>query len=594
MPRVSFLSMCVCYIIVIYTAFFFYPKWNKNGTEATISWDVSGYYLYLPALFIYKDIRQFSFRNKIIAQYKPSPDFQQAFLHQSSGNYVLKYSLGQSIAMLPFFLIAHGYCLWNTHFLADGFSYPYQIAIGIGMLSYTIVGIYFLRKILLLYFKDEIVAFVLLGLVIGSNYLNYSAIEQAMTHSILFTLYCCILYFTIQLHHTYDTKYFVYLGLSIGWAILIRPSEIVALFIPLFWDIKSVSDVKRKLSILKVQRNNILITGLTICLLLSIQVLYWKWVANEWLVYSYEKQSFRFLSPYIVDFCFNYRSGWIMHTPIMLIPVIGCIIYFFKGIQQGAVLSFLFLNAYIVMSWDIWDYGGFSGRAMVQSYPVLAFPFCFIVDKLFVHKMTKWIGIGVLSCFIYFNIWWTYHLHAGDLQLSGATKEYYWKVLGNWSYREEDKKLLDNPTVFYDKPQNISVLYYNDFSNDSSLNLITVQSNPKLRLNQDLSSTLEYSIDRTPAFKKWIRVSADIYCVSKEWETWNQTQFILKFTRRCKAVQTNFIRIQRFISEGSTKNIYLDAIIPNEDWDTLTLSFWNAGSSKEIYIDNVNVITFNY
>lgn len=102
--KISVIALCFCFIIMIYTAFIFYPKWKQSGTEATISWDASGYYMYLPALFIYKDIKKCAFKDSILAKYSPTPDFQQAFVHTKSGNYVMKYSSGQAITMMPFFL----------------------------------------------------------------------------------------------------------------------------------------------------------------------------------------------------------------------------------------------------------------------------------------------------------------------------------------------------------------------------------------------------------------------------------------------------------------------------------------------------------
>ena len=131
-------------------AFFYYPKWNKAGTEATLSWDVSGYYMYLPALFIYQDVKQLSFGDSIIRKYYPTPDFQQAFHHAPSGNKVLKYSCGQAVAMLPFFLIGHAIAGVTDH-PSDGFSKPYQVSIGVGMLLYTLIGMYFLYLVLMRY-----------------------------------------------------------------------------------------------------------------------------------------------------------------------------------------------------------------------------------------------------------------------------------------------------------------------------------------------------------------------------------------------------------------------------------------------------------
>ena len=98
--QLSRIAFFCCAVLILFTGMFYYPKWSKPGSEATISWDVSGYYMYLPAAFIYKDLKKCAFKDSILAKYQPSPDFQQAFLHPS-GNYVMKYPAGQAIMMLP-------------------------------------------------------------------------------------------------------------------------------------------------------------------------------------------------------------------------------------------------------------------------------------------------------------------------------------------------------------------------------------------------------------------------------------------------------------------------------------------------------------
>src|SRR5690606_37324993 len=107
-------------------------------------------------------------------------NFEQAFRHES-GNFVMKYSCGQAILMSPFFFTGHLIAGISANYPADGFSYPYQISIGIGMLLYSLVGLWLVRKILLLYFSDTAVAMTILALALGSNYFNYAAIAGAMT-----------------------------------------------------------------------------------------------------------------------------------------------------------------------------------------------------------------------------------------------------------------------------------------------------------------------------------------------------------------------------------------------------------------------------
>jgi len=46
------------------------------------------------------------------------------------------------------------------------------------------------------YFGEKTVAVTLLALVAGTNYLNQAAIDNAMTHNYLFTLYALIFYWS--------------------------------------------------------------------------------------------------------------------------------------------------------------------------------------------------------------------------------------------------------------------------------------------------------------------------------------------------------------------------------------------------------------
>src|SRR4051812_4871460 len=91
-----------CVVLMCYASFFFYPRWQKENTEAAISWDVSGYYWYLPSVFIYKDLKHQSFKDSVLNKYHPTNnDFQQA-LKLDNGNYAMKYSSGMAFMYLPF------------------------------------------------------------------------------------------------------------------------------------------------------------------------------------------------------------------------------------------------------------------------------------------------------------------------------------------------------------------------------------------------------------------------------------------------------------------------------------------------------------
>lgn len=81
---------------------------------------VSGHYMYLPATFIYKDLKQCRFEGKITEQHHPTSVFNQAFIHEVSSNYVMKYSIRQGSILSPFFLVAHAWASIDAHYPADG------------------------------------------------------------------------------------------------------------------------------------------------------------------------------------------------------------------------------------------------------------------------------------------------------------------------------------------------------------------------------------------------------------------------------------------------------------------------------------------
>jgi len=74
------------------------------------------------------------------------------------------------------------------------------LTIGLGMLLYSFIGLYYLRKVLLKYFTDVATAVTLLVIVFATNYFDYAAIDGAMTHNTLFTVYAILIYCVIKFY----------------------------------------------------------------------------------------------------------------------------------------------------------------------------------------------------------------------------------------------------------------------------------------------------------------------------------------------------------------------------------------------------------
>ncbi len=121
----------ILFLILIIFRFYKLP-------EGVFNWDVFGYYLYLPATFIYNDIKLLNhdWLNGIIIKYETTATLYQAYSVET-GNWLIRYTMGNSILLLPFFFIAH-LVVPLLNFPADIFtSYILNICQGKGQCSGT-------------------------------------------------------------------------------------------------------------------------------------------------------------------------------------------------------------------------------------------------------------------------------------------------------------------------------------------------------------------------------------------------------------------------------------------------------------------------
>ena len=576
-------------LLMCYASFFFYPRYQQHATEAPIAWDVSGYYWYLPSIFIYHDLQHQSFKDSILKKYKPTgEDFQQG-MQLDNGSYVMKYSSGMAVMYLPFFTIAN-VVAGPLGYPRDGFSMPYQLAIQLGGFLVSILGLWYLRKLLLNFYTDKVVAITLILLVFGTNYLNYSAIDCGMSHCWLFTVYVFILLNTHYFYQTFKTKYAIRTGLLVGLATLTRPTDIISCLIPLLWGMESISlgAIKERMGLVLKNLKALILAGICAALVISVQLIYWKHVSGHWLVYSYGNQSFSWKHPHAFLYSFNYRCGWLTYAPMMLLAIIGLIPFLKNGKNKVAVIVFCLLNYYIVSAWDIWWYGG---RAMVQSYPVLMFPLAALVSTALDKKLLLWIFAPLALLFLYFNIWITYHYHRGNIYDSDCMKKnYFWRVAGRWSVPANTIVMRDNTELFEGNPQDLHLLYQSELKPDTA----TVKY---LLLNKETQESPVYSFAFNGGNAKWLRVQAEFHCGNKEWDVWKMAQFVVRLVDKSKPgkgiVKENMIRVYRLLDENEKKNISLDMKLPQQHYDSVSISFWNAGSDKELAIDSLRAWSFN-
>lgn len=576
-----------------------------------LSWDVFGYYLYLPMTFIYHDLgmKNIDVVNAIIAKYHSTATLYQAY--QVDGNlWVDKYTMGMAIMYLPGFLVGH-LLAWVSGSAMDGFSKPYEYSVLFTGLVYTIIGLAYLRKVLLKFFSEKITFFVIVLIVAGTNYYHNAVFSNAMSHIYIFTLYCMLLYYTIRWHETFKLRYIIGVALTAGFAILSRPSEIVCLAIPVLWGMTGRKGISEKLRLFLKNWKQLLVSVIIIVLIGLPQLLYWKWITGKYLYMSYNNpgEGFEFLHPYIMQLLFSFRKGWYIYTPLMLFATMG-FYYIYKQKREmfWALFIYFVLNIYVVSSWSCWWYAdSFGQRALVQSIAVMAVPFGFFLQRISLLKTYKIVIFSVLFIFfVFLNFFQTWQINHSVMATSRMTQAYYWKIFLKTKASEEDQKLL-LVNRSYDGTENmpdasgfdhtsLAMFMYDDPDNaDLKDKIDTVYSHSgKYSVRIDSNAVFSPSFARsyrqlTDREYAWVKVSAFVY-PTVDVKT-DPVSLVITFMHKGFNYKYYTLDLEKQeLKAGEWNKItanYMTPEVRNLN-DKLTVYFWHRGK-KPFYIDDLSI-----
>jgi hypothetical protein len=507
----------ICGIIAVYRL--------SNVTDKEISWDILGYYLYLPATFIYDQpmLNDISWLENINAEKDLTGTLYQVSSNDE-GQPMYFFLMGMSILYLPFFLLGH-LAAGLSGFPADGFSEPYNYAMVIGGIIYTIIGLIFLRKNLRHFFDERITTLVMIIIVFGTNYSHHNTLKNLETVNMLFMLVNIILWYTIRWHEDQKLKYLLAVGLCSALTALVKPSEIFVIILPLLWNVTSLAKFKEKLRLFRVNFKQILIVTGAAFLLVLPQLTYWYFKTGHILYDSYKNPGvgLDIFSPHIINVLFSYRKGWFLYTPVMIFSIIGWY-FLFKNNRNIflACIAYFLISFYIISSWSEWWYGAaFSGRPMITLYPILAICLGYFLQYVMVRKKIVKISFAViLLFFILLNQfqWWQMKNYILDPYRS--TKEYYWATFLKTKVTEADRAKLSIYRDFTGKmeltnPQDYqkSIIVDDNFNDTGKSGVMTEEGNSFCRLaeNQEF-----YLIFETPYRELtyqdhiWVKATMDV------------------------------------------------------------------------------------
>ena len=364
--------------------------------------DALGYYLYLPATFIYNNLKtpgELPHDKGIpddVFWYLGHVDYPKA----ANGTVVIQYTYGVALMESPFFLIAHA---WEklTGRTASGYSATYSNLLKISAMFYALLGLMLVYSVLRTYFTGRTSLVTTAGIFLGTNLFWFSVYQAGMSHVPVFFLYALLIYLTVRVNAAPRRALFIAIGLTAGMITIIRPSDVLCLLIPLLYGVCSKETAREKIGFIRQHGSGVGLMVIAFIVPIIPQLVYWKLLTGDYFFYSYGSQSFDWLHPHIIEGLFYFSNGWLPYSPMMIFAVAG--MFFFKPLRKWALATWIVfaLYVYVIYSWYCYNYlNGLGSRPMIHLYPLLALPFAAVVA--FIGKQRTLVKAAFRVLFLFF------------------------------------------------------------------------------------------------------------------------------------------------------------------------------------------------
>jgi len=400
---------------------------NYIGQEdETIKADAIGYYDYLPSLFIHKDLIRkntpFATNQKLYERIDIRGNY-----NDYNGYKVNKYPIGPAVLQLPFFLFTYNV----THFSGsydDGYQVEFHKTVYYAAIFYLIFGLYFLKKLLLLYDINRVNIFITqLLITLGTNITIYSNFDAGYSH--IYSFFAITAFCFFMKHYFYSgfhIKHFLWACALLGLIVLLRQVNIIViLMIPFLAG--SFNNFKIGVSTIFKNFKALSIGFLIFSSIVFIQLIVWHLQTGSFIVYSYQGEGFNFLKPEFINVLFSYKKGFFVYTPLMFCFSIFAFILILKKHYYLAItwFGFFFILTFVFSSWWIWSYGAsFGMRPYIDYYGVFALPFLIVFNDLRLYL--KIIITTFLLLFIPLNIIQSIQYKEYIIHWTDMNKTKYW------------------------------------------------------------------------------------------------------------------------------------------------------------------------
>lgn len=400
---------------------------SKQETTCVCSYDGFGYYMYLPFFAEHGHLRiTHEWAQNLQNEYCGGSFVYQIVKSEATNNQEVDvYHMGQAFVELPGFLVGH-ISAKILGYKTDGFSKPYHISFLLNALFFIALGIYYFRKLMLLFFNENLTAILILCCFAGTNYWVMATLSPTMTHHYLFAVIGGFAYFFFKSvkNSQIERKSFILSCIFLGLAVVIRPTHAILGIVPGIILLQRLGWSKEFWKLIIWYPIAAIIWNLP-------QIYYWKTTGGKWFITNLHTEDLTLLDPYTWKFLFSYRKGWLLYTPLFLV-LIPSFIYLFRKNRKYfyAFGVFTFITIWVVSSWECWWYSDSLGqRPMVDVYALLFIPIGLFLRSLKNNITRSAVAVFAFLC-IMLNAFQSYQMTEGVMNTYRMSKEQYWHIWG--------------------------------------------------------------------------------------------------------------------------------------------------------------------
>ena len=541
----------------------------KESYTEIINSDGSGYYAYLPAVFIYKD-PSFAKAAESEKKYAPWKNTDLYLYPTVDGRVFNKYFPGLSMLQMPFFALAFGIsAICNAPL--DGYSFWFQFCYLVGNNFYLIVSL-----ILSVVYLKKIFSFSILTAVLGvlvvffaTPLWFYATHNPSLTHLYSYFLFLLFL-FAIE-NWRNDHKWALFqIGILLGLIFLVRPSNLLILGITPFlfgtWS-NFVDHLRPYLLSLK---SWVQLT-LPFFFLFGIFVGLNYWQKGEFFSWSYKGEGFFWTEPKLWETFFGFRTGYLVHHPIFLVALILALVQLFqKNWAMIFWLLFIFVNGYVVASWWCWDYETVHGHRALTEYSLLYLLPLFAFWKKQKSKSLQYFLTFFVLATIIIQFWRLATMSKGVMTVQRYTASTYIKSLAlnlaenkqRFNYTRSCKPFgrLKSSKVLLDQAQTISLDQNTEFAHTAELKAGRKRSGERI----------------------YLRIKLEKFCDSKELQEVFLTVDATGATARDRYYWTTPLYNDRFSEKGKWTPMVFETTVHDNfsKLENYKIYIWNKGRQR--------------